>query len=137
MPVARRLPGPPLTNQSAVEALISQGVEIGIGCQEIWEARNLPFDVAWVSASPSTPVVKHANVTYLMTQAAIEAGGRITKEQAFAIGSWNVERLLGVERDAELVDLVATKAGDFLEDRHAKVVAIISPERQVVDIMED
>lgn len=43
-----RLPGPPLTKQSAVEALLSQGVVVGIGCKEIWQARSLSFDIAWV-----------------------------------------------------------------------------------------
>ncbi|KAF6761161.1 amidohydrolase [Ephemerocybe angulata] len=110
----RILPGPPLTNQSSIEALMDHGVVVAIGCQEIWEARNLPFDVAW---------------------AAIESGGRITREDAFAIGSWNVERLLGVERDHESVDLVATRGGDFL-DSHAKVVAIISPDSQTVNMVD-
>jgi hypothetical protein len=29
-------------------ALHQANVVVGIGCQEIWDARNLPFDVAWV-----------------------------------------------------------------------------------------
>jgi hypothetical protein len=42
------LPGPPLTEQSAIAKLQSSGVTVGIGCEEIWSARNLPFDIAWV-----------------------------------------------------------------------------------------
>ncbi|KAJ2931515.1 hypothetical protein H1R20_g5580, partial [Candolleomyces eurysporus] len=94
----RILPGPPLTNQSSIMALHAANVVVGIGCQEIWDARNLPFDVAW---------------------AAIEAGGRLSREDAIAIGSWNIERLLGVDRDADSIELVATRGGDLL-DFHSK-----------------
>ncbi|KAJ3528819.1 hypothetical protein NMY22_g9254 [Coprinellus aureogranulatus] len=111
----RILPGPPLTNQSAIEALISHGVVVGIGCQEIFQARSLPFDLAW---------------------AAIEAGGRFTKEEAIALGSTNVERLLGVERDPDSVELVATRGGG-LGEFSAKVVAVISPMKRTVDLLED
>jgi hypothetical protein len=44
-----RIPGPPITKESAITTLLSHGVTVGIGCEEIWSARNLPFDVAWVS----------------------------------------------------------------------------------------
>ena len=33
--------------------LILNGVVVGVGCEEIWSARNLPFDVAWVRFSYS------------------------------------------------------------------------------------
>ncbi|KAF9462476.1 carbohydrate esterase family 9 protein [Collybia nuda] len=110
----RILPGPPLTKDSAIMKLILHGVTVGIGCEEIWQSRNLPFDVAWV---------------------AIEAGGRISKEEAIAIGSTNVEKLLGAEVEDESGDLVATQGGDLLETS-SKVVAVISPVRQVVHIIE-
>ncbi|KAG5639408.1 hypothetical protein H0H81_002940 [Sphagnurus paluster] len=45
---ARILPGPPISKDSAIMKLISNGVTVGVGCEEIWSARNLPFDVAWV-----------------------------------------------------------------------------------------
>ncbi|RDB24990.1 hypothetical protein Hypma_007852 [Hypsizygus marmoreus] len=107
----RLLPGPPLSRDSAIVKLISHGVRVGIGCEEIWSARNLPFDVAW---------------------AAIEAGGNISKEQAIALGSVNVEKLLGVER--EDADLVATRGGDVLSVS-SKVAAVISSRRKSVDIL--
>jgi len=46
----RILPGPPLTEYSPVSKLISHNVTVGIGVQEIWDARNLRFDIAWVGA---------------------------------------------------------------------------------------
>ncbi|KAF8893823.1 carbohydrate esterase family 9 protein [Infundibulicybe gibba] len=109
----RILPGPPLTKDSAITLLISKGVTVGLGCQEIWSARNLPFDVAW---------------------AAIESGTRITKEDAIALGSTNVAKLLGAELDADGIDLVATVGGDLFE-MSSKPVAVISPRRGLTDFI--
>ncbi|KAG6891468.1 hypothetical protein C0992_006199 [Termitomyces sp. T32_za158] len=109
----RILPGPPLTQDSAVVRLKEHGVPVGIGCEEIWSARNLPFDVAW---------------------AAMEAGGRISRSEALALGTVNVQRLLGVEVDAAKVDLVVTRGGDLL-DLDSKVVAVVSP-RGVSQLLE-
>jgi hypothetical protein len=113
--------------------LISHGVMVGIGCEEIWSARNLPFDVAWVRVVLNDAAIYFMN---LVSQVAIEAGGTISKETALAIGSVNIEKLLGVtELGGEDMDLVATRGGDLL-DLSSKVVAVISPTRKLVDIME-
>ncbi|TFK25671.1 amidohydrolase [Coprinopsis marcescibilis] len=111
----RILPGPPLTSQTSVTALLDQGVTVGIGCQEIWDARNLPFDLRW---------------------AAIDAGGRLSEEEIIAIGSSNIEKLLGVERDPDSVELVVTRGGDIL-DTHSRVAAVISPQRGAIYWLED
>jgi len=105
----RILPGPPLSRDSAIVTLVENGVVVGIGCEEIWSSRNLPFDVAW---------------------AAIEAEGRLSREQAFAIGSTNIEKLLGSKVDSDKTDLVATRGGDLLDG--SRVAAVISPMRQGV-----
>lgn len=42
------LPGPPISNTTSVQELLRNKVVVGIGCNQIWEARNLPFDIAWV-----------------------------------------------------------------------------------------
>ncbi|EAU91444.1 amidohydrolase [Coprinopsis cinerea okayama7 len=110
----RILPGPPLTNKTALTTLLDEGVLVGIGCLSIWEARNLPFDLTW---------------------AAIDAGGRMTREEVFAIGSTNLETLLGVKRDPDLVELVATRGGDLL-DAHSKVAAMISPRGKAIYLMD-
>jgi hypothetical protein len=44
-----RLPGPPLSNQTLISALHTNGVTVAVGVREGWEARNVRFDVAWVS----------------------------------------------------------------------------------------
>lgn len=67
-------------------------------------------------------------------KAALEAGGKLSKEEALALGSTNVEKLLGGEVKAEDGDLVATKGGDLLE-LSSHVVAVISSRRQVVDLL--
>ncbi|KAF8806405.1 carbohydrate esterase family 9 protein [Phlegmacium glaucopus] len=111
----RILPGPPITKNSAIIELVTNKVVVGIGCEGIWSARNLPFDIAW---------------------AAIEAGGRISKEEAFALGSLNIEKLLGVEVPEDQVDLVATR-GDDLLGFGSRVLAVISPREQAVHLFED
>ncbi len=42
------LPGPPISNKTTAMELLQNNVVVGIGCRQIWEARNLPFDIAWV-----------------------------------------------------------------------------------------
>jgi len=63
----------------------------------------------------------------------LEAGGKISKEEAIAIGSVNLEKLLGLDVQAEETDMVATRGGDLLE-MSAKVVAVVSPRRGIVDL---
>ncbi|PIL26899.1 hypothetical protein GSI_10037 [Ganoderma sinense ZZ0214-1] len=109
---ARRiLPGPPLSAKSQVVTLLEHGVTVGLGTVDSDKARNTRFDAGW---------------------AALEAGGTISKAQAIALVSTNVEKLLGIERDAGETELVATSGGDLLG--FGKVVAVISPVRGVVDV---
>ncbi|KAF8967824.1 carbohydrate esterase family 9 protein [Flammula alnicola] len=107
----RILPGPPISNNSTVMELISNNVAVGLGCEGMWSssARNLPFNIAW---------------------AAIESGGRLSKEEAIAMGSTNVLKLLGVNMDDTKVDLVATRGGDL--GFESKVIAIISARQKTV-----
>ncbi|THU95633.1 carbohydrate esterase family 9 protein [Dendrothele bispora CBS 962.96] len=108
----RILPGPPLTEYSPVSKLVSHNVTVGIGVQEIWDARNLRFEIAWAS---------------------LAANGKIGKEEAIAIGSVNLEKLLGMDAQTEGADMVATRGGDLLE-MSSKVAGIISPRRGLVDL---
>ncbi|KAF8633283.1 hypothetical protein AX17_004458 [Amanita inopinata Kibby_2008] len=107
----RSLPGPPLTQEGAITVLLSHGVLLGVGVEEISSARNLRFALAW---------------------AAVEAGGRISKEQALAMGSVNILRLLGVQ--SEGTDLVVTRGGDLLEFG-SQVIGVISPRRQMLHLI--
>ncbi|KAI0038899.1 carbohydrate esterase family 9 protein [Auriscalpium vulgare] len=110
----RVLPGPPLTEESQISLLLAHNVTVGVGVEESWSARNTRFDVAW---------------------AAIEAGGRISKLEALALASTNLEKLLGGTAEVALgmPDLVATAGGDLLSFE-SKVVGVISARRQAVDL---
>lgn len=45
------LPGPPLTQNSAISTLLANNVTVGVGVDGAWAARNTRFDVSWVSVS--------------------------------------------------------------------------------------
>ncbi|KAJ7579295.1 carbohydrate esterase family 9 protein [Mycena floridula] len=104
----RILAGPPLTEHSVISLLMAHNVTVGLSILEQWDARNLRFDIGW---------------------AALAADGKISKEEALALGSVNLEILLGGERSSD-ADLVATFGGDLLE-MTSKVTAVISPDRGV------
>jgi hypothetical protein len=42
------LPGPPLSNDTALTVLLGNGVVVGLGVPEAELARNARFDMAWV-----------------------------------------------------------------------------------------
>jgi len=109
----RILPGPPLSKDSAISTLLNHNVTVGIGIEEQWSARNTRFDVAW---------------------AALEAHGEISKAEALALASVNLEKLLGVEPDHSQNDLVATRGGTLL-DFQSRVVGLISARRGVVNLL--
>ncbi|KAI0297178.1 carbohydrate esterase family 9 protein [Russula brevipes] len=112
---SRPLPGPPLSKETEIALFLAHNVTVGIGIEEAWSARNTRFDVGW---------------------AALEAGGRVSKLQALALASTNLDKLLGggdVTRASGASDLVATQGGDLLSFE-SKVVGVISPRRKSVDL---
>ncbi len=114
-----------------MQVLIKNNVTVGIGIQEAWSARNTRFDIAWVRYTIIPPV----HSTDFLFQLAIDAGGDLSKAQAIAIGSTNVEKLLGGKVEtAETRDFIATEGGDLL-DFNSKVKAVISPRRGFVHLL--
>jgi len=110
----RILPGHPLSEESSIQVLLKHNVTVGIGIEEAWSARNTRFDIGWL---------------------AIDAGGSISKAQAIAIGSTNVEKLLGSKMETEdQYEFVATEGGDLL-DYSSKIRAIISSRHGVVHLV--
>ncbi|KAH0587756.1 hypothetical protein H2248_006514 [Termitomyces sp. 'cryptogamus'] len=111
------LPGPPLTNDTALVKLLQHGVTVGLGVQESWEARNGRFDIQW---------------------AVLESNGKVSQREMRAVAYTNLPKLLGVrevENDKSIMgDMVAYEGGGAF-DFSSKVVAIISPERQLVDLL--
>ncbi|KAJ4472838.1 carbohydrate esterase family 9 protein [Lentinula edodes] len=110
----RILPGPPLTQHSAVSTLLANNVTVGVGVNfdESWAVRNTRFDVSWAS---------------------LEAGGEISKAGAIALVSSNLEKLLGLAAGTVSSNLIATTGGTVL-DFESKVVAVASAKRGVVDL---
>ncbi|KAJ7669296.1 carbohydrate esterase family 9 protein [Mycena polygramma] len=104
----RILPGPPLTQSSAIAALVAHNVTVGIKVTEPSSVRNTRFDVAW---------------------ARLESDGVLGKAEALALASSNLETLLGVKESN--TDLVATNGRSEFE---GKVVAIISPRSASVNV---
>ncbi|KAF7348547.1 Carbohydrate esterase family 9 protein [Mycena venus] len=108
----RILPGPPLTQASAIAALVAQNITVGIAVDpEPSSVRNTRFDVAW---------------------AGLESNGALGKAEVLALASSNLETLLGVEDSNVNADLVATRGG---ADFEGKVVAIISPRSASVNLV--
>ncbi|KAJ4479028.1 hypothetical protein J3R30DRAFT_3682364 [Lentinula aciculospora] len=113
----RILPGPPLTQHSAVSTLLANNVTVGVGVNfdESWAVRNTRLDVSWG------------------VQAALEAGGEVSKAEAIALASSNLEKLLGLKTGTVSSNLVATTGGTIL-DFESKVVAVASAKRGAVDL---
>ncbi|KAJ4486448.1 carbohydrate esterase family 9 protein [Lentinula lateritia] len=110
----RILPGPPLTQYNAISTLLANNVTVGVGVESdgAWAVRHTRFDVSW---------------------AAIEAGGDISREEAIALASSNLEKLLGLASGTVSSSLVATAGGTIL-DFESKVVAVASAKRGVLDL---
>ncbi|KIO30758.1 hypothetical protein M407DRAFT_20283 [Tulasnella calospora MUT 4182] len=105
----RMLPGPPLTWDTNISVLLRHGVTVGVGILEGWEARNTRFEVAW---------------------AALQAPGDISKEDALALASSNLEKIFGLPGNE---DFVAYKGGDMF-DSESKVVAVMSKRRAQTEL---
>ncbi|KAJ6532729.1 carbohydrate esterase family 9 protein [Mycena vulgaris] len=105
----RLLPGPPLTQSSAIATLVAHNITVGIKVGGPSSVRNTRFDLAW---------------------AGLESNGVIGKAEALALGSFNLETLLGVTESNS--DLVATSGGSDFE---GKVVAVISQSQGSVDLI--
>ncbi|KIM80183.1 hypothetical protein PILCRDRAFT_73396 [Piloderma croceum F 1598] len=107
----RILPGPPLSYDSAVTTLLAKDVNVAIGVVDEYTARNTRFDLAW---------------------AALESDGKISKAQAIALATTNVEKALGLP-SGPWHDIVAYSGGNIF-DFKSTVVGVVSAQRRVVDI---
>ncbi|KDQ64250.1 hypothetical protein JAAARDRAFT_64138 [Jaapia argillacea MUCL 33604] len=110
----RILPGPPLSNDTALVTLLEHKVTVALGVRDAWQVQNTRFDLGW---------------------AALESNGRIDRREAFALATTNLEELLGVkDMFDDRADLVAYEGGGVF-DLSSKVVAVLSPQRGVVDVL--
>ncbi|KAF8967351.1 hypothetical protein BDZ97DRAFT_1938242 [Flammula alnicola] len=109
------LPGPPLSEMSAVTTLLDAGVNVAIGVVDESSARNTRFEIAW---------------------AALESNGTISKSQALALASTNLHKALGLVRPLfSIPDLVMYRGGGLL-DFESKVVGVMSAERPLLNCFE-
>ncbi|KAH9855025.1 composite domain of metallo-dependent hydrolase [Lenzites betulinus] len=110
----RILPGPPLTNNTTLGTLLKHGVTVGLGTWETCHVPSTRFDIGW---------------------AILESNNWINKRQAYELVSTNLEKLLDLEGwIGDMGDLVAYEGGSAL-DFTSKPVAIVSPARQLVEIL--
>ena len=121
--------------------MLRHNVTVGLGVTGIslsyeissWAARNSRFEVSWVRSC----LFSLASESTLLTifQAYIQAAGQISKSQALAIASTNTEKLLGIAPETALLnDLVVTQGGDLF-DMESKVIGIVSPLREQVELL--
>ena len=68
-----------------------------------------------------------------MCKAALESSGRMSKEQAIALGSTAVDRALGLDDSHASDEIVVYRDGDFF-DIESKVVGVLSARRGVIDL---
>jgi len=105
----RIIPGPPLSEDTPVSALLRHNVTVGLGVDEKSEASAARFDVGW---------------------AALDGNGKISKEQAIALATTNLEKIFGIDTQN---DFVAYHGGDIF-DMQSKVVAVMSARRGQVAV---
>ncbi|RDB22990.1 Imidazolonepropionase [Hypsizygus marmoreus] len=105
----RFLPGPPLSRDSTLTALLARNVNVAVGVRDEFNARNTRFDIAW---------------------AALESNGTIGKAQAIALATTHLERALG---SRSVHDLVIYLGGSIF-DLESKVVGVVSLQRGTVEI---
>ncbi|KAF4563368.1 hypothetical protein EYR40_006911 [Pleurotus pulmonarius] len=109
----RILPGPPISRLTSVTTLLAANVTVGLGVEEAWNARNTRFEIGWAN---------------------LDAQGDLTKADAIALGSVNLEKLLGIDEGSANNDLVVTKTGSIM-DFEAKVTGVISASKDAVYLL--
>ncbi|KAI9507549.1 hypothetical protein F5148DRAFT_102021 [Russula earlei] len=109
----RILPGPPVTNDTALVTLLANNVLVGIGTVDAALAAQARFDLAWATA---------------------ESNGRVSPEKALELATVNLERLLGIDQALQEGDMVAWAGGSPF-DMQSRVVGVVSSAQGCVDIL--
>ncbi|PPR01451.1 hypothetical protein CVT26_015084 [Gymnopilus dilepis] len=112
----RILPGPPLSKESSITALLNAGVNVAVGVTDEASARNARFDLAWI---------------------ALEANGTLSKSETLALATINLHKAIGLttssSRFGHVGDLVMYSGGSVL-DFESKPVGVISASRRRVEL---
>ncbi|KAI0251330.1 hypothetical protein BJV78DRAFT_1282605 [Lactifluus subvellereus] len=109
----RILPGPPISNDTALVSLLENGVLVGVGTTDAALAAHIRFDLAWATA---------------------ESNGRVSPEKALGLATVNLERLLGIDQAFWEGDMVAWARGGPL-DMESAVVGLVSSAQGRVDLL--
>ncbi|KAJ7494939.1 hypothetical protein FB451DRAFT_1163676 [Mycena latifolia] len=109
----RILPGPPLSRDTATTKLLKHNVNVALGVNADYDARNARFEMAW---------------------AALNSNGTINYVTAYALCTTNLHKALGLQRHAREVDEFVLFDGGGIFDMESKVVGIASARKATVEL---
>ena len=128
-----RLPGPPVSNDTALVTLLENNVLVGIGTADAALAAQTRLDLAWVSVNGCLFQL-NTNPHRDIIKATAESNGRVSPEKAIGLATVNLERLLGIDQALQEGDMVAWARGSPL-DMQSSVVGVVSSAQGWVDIL--
>lgn len=128
-----RLPGPPVSNDTALVTLLENNVLVGIGTADAALAAQTRLDLAWVSSNGRLFHLD-ANPHPDNIKATAESNGRVSPEKAIGLATVNLERLLGIDQALQEGDMVAWARGSPL-DMQSSVVGVVSSAQGWVDLL--
>jgi hypothetical protein len=130
-----RLPGPPVSNDTALVTLLENNVIVGIGTADAALAAQTRLDLAWVSSNGlSRPIQLDTNPHLDIIKATAESNGRVSPETAIGLATVNLERLLGIDQALREGDMVAWARGSPL-DMQSSVAGVVSSALGWVDLL--
>jgi hypothetical protein len=132
---ATRLPGPPVSNDTALVTLLENNVLVGIGIADAALAAQTRLDLAWVSYNGLSRLLQlDANPHLDIIKATAESNGRVSPEKAIGLATVNLERLLGIDQALQEGDMVAWARGSPL-DMQSSVAGVVSSAQGWVDLL--
>lgn len=131
---ATRLPGPPVSNDTALVTLLENNVLVGIGTTDAALAAQTRLDLAWVSYDGLSRLFLDTNPHLDIIKATAESNGRVSPEKAIGLATVNLERLLGIDQALQEGDMVAWAHGSPL-DMQSSVVGVVSSAQRRVDLL--
>ncbi|KAJ7078720.1 hypothetical protein B0H15DRAFT_1025782 [Mycena belliarum] len=109
----RVLLGPPLSRKTSVVTLLEHGVNVALGVQSDYDARNARFELAW---------------------AALDSNGAIDQATAMALSTSNIEKALGLDSADLMAEELVIYQGGGMFDFESKVIGVTSGCRAAVEI---
>lgn len=86
--------GPPLTQRHSIHILQNAGVLVGLGVPEEWQTKTILWEAAW---------------------AKLNSNGELSRLDAIAWVSTNLENMFGLEKENERVEFVAYEVSALLD----------------------